>query len=151
MDVLDRFWQKVDKSGDCWVWAASTSRGYGTFRVGDRLVPAHRFSYQTEVGPIPDGLFLDHHCHNRACVNPAHLEPVTHKKNAERLKGPRANSSSGVRGVSWDKEIKKWRVHVRHNSKAHYGGLFTDLAEAEQAAIALREKLFGNDPVRLAS
>lgn len=84
MTPAERFWSKVDTSGDCWVWLAGrSSGGYGKFRLSRprRMVSAHRFSYEQVVRPIPEGLTLDHLCRNRACVNPAHLEPVSHREN----------------------------------------------------------------------
>lgn len=82
---MERFWNKVDKSGDCWEWQATKTRsGYGHFRVGNKLVSAHRFAYELEIGKIPDGLVIDHLCRNRSCVNPKHLEPVTSKINSLR-------------------------------------------------------------------
>jgi hypothetical protein len=80
------------------------------------------------------------------CVNPEHLQPVTAKKNSERRKGAHCDSKSGVRGVGWKRG--KWQVLVTHNYIAHYGGVFDDVAEAEQAAIALRQKLYGTDEFR---
>jgi hypothetical protein len=76
-----RFWAKVDKTGDCWVWTASTFRermGYGKFQVGSsradaRADYAHRVSYEMHYGPIPDGLFVCHRCDNPPCVRPDHL------------------------------------------------------------------------------
>lgn len=89
--VEERFWPKVDRSGGddaCWPWLAHRAwNGYGEFRMPlktGKLVKAHRFSYELIVGPVSDGLDLDHTCRNRACCNPKHLEPVTRKTNARR-------------------------------------------------------------------
>ncbi len=86
----DRFWAKVDKSaGDsgCWPWTAWAKGGYGRFWTGAREVPAHRVAYELLVGPIPDGLEIDHLCRNHGCCNPLHLEPVTHAENTKRGSG----------------------------------------------------------------
>lgn len=85
-DQDERFWEKVDKSGDCWLWTASTTWGYGAFRTRAPRdwVKAHRYSYERLVGPIPVGLQLDHLCRNRRCVRPDHLEPVTQRENLMR-------------------------------------------------------------------
>jgi len=78
----ERFWARVEKTETCWLWTASTQgRGYGAMWNGERMILAHRWAYQSLVGPIPEGLELDHLCRVRNCVNPAHLEPVTRKEN----------------------------------------------------------------------
>lgn len=85
---MNRFWSKVDRTDTCWLWTASTDRsGYGQFRVAGKTVLAHRFAYEAEAGPIPDGLQLDHLCRVRHCVNPAHLEAVTPAVNNLRAPG----------------------------------------------------------------
>lgn len=84
--VADRFWAKVDKTETCWLWTAgSFSRGYGRFTLSHgKYVSAHRWAFEHLMGPIPEGLDLDHLCRTPACVNPAHLEPVTHAENVRR-------------------------------------------------------------------
>jgi hypothetical protein len=76
-----RFWEHVEKTPYCWLWTGSLDRhGYGKVGAhGEGL--AHRLSYVLNVGPIPEGLTLDHLCRNPRCVNPAHLEPVTGREN----------------------------------------------------------------------
>lgn len=83
-----RFFAKVEKTDACWLWtAAKNNMGYGVFSVGGSLVLAHRFSYERNVGPIASGLTLDHLCRVPLCVNPEHLEPVTHAENVARGEG----------------------------------------------------------------
>lgn len=85
-----RFWAKVEKTNACWLWQGTKSAdGYGRFRVSEnkRLEAAHRYAYGLLVGPIPEGLTLDHLCRNPGCVNPDHLEPVTLRENILRSDG----------------------------------------------------------------
>lgn len=100
----ERFWSKVNRDGlvpsykpelgPCWIWSGLLKKGYGSFfirSVGHRSIgrrsirrPAHQVSYEMLVGPIPNGKELDHLCRVPACVNPSHLEPVTHGENNRR-------------------------------------------------------------------
>lgn len=88
----ERFWERVDRTNPeaCWEWTGSrTAGGYGHLRrPGGKYDYSHRVSYEMSVGPIPDGLVIDHLCRNRACCNPAHLEPVPHQTNVSRGLAP---------------------------------------------------------------
>lgn len=81
--TASRFWAKVDRRGtdECWPWMAAIVDGYGVFKLAGRQRKAHRITFESMVGPVPDGMQLDHLCRNRACCNPAHLEPVTCRDN----------------------------------------------------------------------
>lgn len=85
----ERFTSKfvVSKETGCWNWIAGKSKGYGAFTIKKRVVAAHRVSYETHKGVIADGMEIDHLCLNRSCVNPEHLEQVTHKENCLRAFG----------------------------------------------------------------
>lgn len=72
-------------SGFCWDWQGYVCpAGYGRVKIDGRAHQAHRWTYQQLVGPIPDGLVLDHLCRNRRCCNPDHVEPVTDAENVRR-------------------------------------------------------------------
>lgn len=92
--VRDDIWSRVDATGDCWQWTGDKSRSasgayYGIISTanGDRRTRtgAHRFVYELLVGPVPEGLQIDHLCRNTLCVNPDHLEPVSGTVNINRM------------------------------------------------------------------
>lgn len=94
------FWAHVvPGNGDCWGWDSTHLDGYGQYRITEnrrrRTVAAHRYSYEQLIGPIPAGLELDHLCRNRGCVNPYHLDPVTHAVNAAR--SPLMGKANGLK------------------------------------------------------
>lgn len=82
-----RFWSKCtpEPNSGCWLWfGARSDQGYGVIRIDWELRYAHRLAYERLVGAIPHALDIDHRCRNRACCNPAHLEPVTRAVNLAR-------------------------------------------------------------------
>ena len=78
-----RFERQVEK-GDHWLWTGQVRGEYPVFMVDGRKVSVHRWSYETFVGPIPDGMQVDHLCGITRCVRPEHLEPVTPRENSLR-------------------------------------------------------------------
>lgn len=143
-----RFWSKVNKdaTGGCWSWEASTSTdGYGQIRVNGRAKTVHRLSWEWANGAIPDGMFIDHRCHNRRCVNPEHLRLVTNAQNMQHQAHAPSNNTSGARGVSWAKDRQAWRAYARLNNRLYFGGYHSTVEAADRAARALRAQLFTHD------
>lgn len=92
LNLWERFWSRAHEREDgCWIWDGTVDRlGYGWISYESRLRLVHRYAYEMLVEPIPDGMSIDHLCRNRDCVNPAHMEVVTHKENVHRGVGPTA-------------------------------------------------------------
>jgi hypothetical protein len=108
-DTLVRFWEKVETTDTCWLWRGGPKDPgvYGQFTLHGRQELAHRFAYESLVGPIPSRHTLDHLCRNPRCVNPEHLEPVTHRENILRGTSPAAANARKThcpRGHPYDEE-----------------------------------------------
>lgn len=139
-----RFWGKVNKHtpNGCWEWGGSKTDGYGDIKVNGKTVKAHRVAYELSVGPIPDGKHLDHVCHNRACVNPAHIRVATNTQNSRnRLLG--SSNTSGLKGVSWHVESRKWVSRIGVNGRVLYLGLFNTPESAHEAYCKAAREYFG--------
>ena len=99
--LMQRICQNIRICSDgCWYWMGSLDHyGYGTLGAsiskGKKTLKAHRLSYEMFVGSIPQGLHLDHLCSNKRCVNPEHLEPVTHSGNMQRMAMRRTRCKNG--------------------------------------------------------
>lgn len=99
----------------CWLWNGGVaSNGYTYYYVSGIKTGAHRFSYQMNVGPIPDGLTLDHLCRVRHCVNPEHLEAVTLRVNILRGNGPAAIHARQTHCIHGH-EFTVENTRIRHN------------------------------------
>lgn len=120
----ERFWEKVaapDANG-CLNWARPLDRyGYGNFWLCGFRHKAHRAAWLLLRGPIPDGLELDHLCRNPACVNPDHLEPVTHLVNMRRGLSGAANKAKThcPQGHEYTEENIKWYQGRRYCRECH--------------------------------
>lgn len=122
--VEQKFWSKALIGDGCWEWqAARYSNGYGKFAYGGRGRLAHVVAYEWLVGPVPEGMELDHVCRNRACIKPApeHLEPVTHRENVRRgmgWSGRHARQTHCVNGHEFSPENTSIRPNGSRNCMA---------------------------------
>jgi len=137
---MERFWSKVEKTDSCWLWIAARDRkaGYGTIGYQGKVVKAHRLAYEMLVGPIPSDREIDHLCRVRNCVNPEHLELVTHAENMRR----RPPTTHCVNGHEYDeanthidkrgaKDCRKCNViHVREWRQRQKLLILTDVSQS---------------------
>lgn len=150
MNALERFWSRVDKSGDCWTWTGGKiKQGYGNFypKPGVGGILAHRFAYATYVGELLPGMVIDHLCRNRLCVNPEHLEQVTNLENLRRGLGYRLQNgmdNSCLKGHEYTPENT-----YRHPQFPHRVRCRECAREADRARSPGPRKLNAIDPKRV--
>lgn len=130
-----RFWPKVKIRVGCWEWVGSKDRlGYGRINSGGHTgtpILAHRLAYESTIGPIPEGMDLDHKCNNPSCVNPDHLRPCTHAENM-RNQAP-ARGISGLKGACWDRSRKSWISTITVDGVHLHLGRFKTKEDAHMA------------------
>lgn len=118
--VEPRFWHYVAPMMDdrgCWEWTGTRMDfGHGQFSVNGKHRLAHRVSYELIVGPIPEGLTLDHLCRNPSCVNPRHLEPVPQRTNVLRGISPPADHARQTR-CGYGHEFSPENTRVSKNGR----------------------------------
>jgi len=115
---MDRFKSKFEVSDSgCWIWRAALDRhGYGEFWFDGKLRRAHRVSYELYVGPIPDGMTVDHLCFTPACVNPSHMQIVTMPANSRRQRS--ALKEVCVNGHPYDHTNTYYRPNGQRDCRA---------------------------------
>lgn len=134
----ESFAARVKPQGECVIWTGSINdSGYGKIWDGYKTVRAHRYAWERKNGPIPDGMFIDHKCHNPACVKVSHLRLAKQSENNAHRNGPTSTSTSGVRNVY--PQGVRWRVIV----KRHEFGTYDTIEEAAEVAAQARHDLFG--------
>lgn len=138
----EAFLSRISESGDCLVWTGpTTEEGYGTMQAEARQVFTHRYAWERANGPIPDGMHIDHMCFNTSCVKAEHLRAVRPGHNNQNRSGADRGSASGIRNVNRSTLGRPWDVRMQVDGVTYSAGKFSDIGEAEAAAIALRRKV----------
>jgi hypothetical protein len=134
-----RFWAKVNKDGPvptnqpdlgpCWLWTATlNTSGYGHIWTGDRYVLAHRWAYISLRGPISADVEIDHLCQVKRCVNPGHMELVSHGENLRRsavcewTAAKRRARTHCIHGHAYDEANTYWYHNARICRTCHIAG-----------------------------
>lgn len=141
--IEERLALRSERRGSCLVWTGATwVGGYGIVRFGGRNVATHRAAWESENGPIPEGMEIDHVCGNRPCLEVSHLRLSTRKQNVEYLTGLKSNNRTGMRGVDLAASGKRWTARIRHEGVSMHLGTFDTAEEADAAVRAKRAELF---------
>lgn len=142
MSLDDRIEPRITRRDDgCWSWRGWHNHGYALLSQKDgHHIRIHRWMYEKYVGPLVDGLVIDHICGNRGCVNPGHLRQITNQGNVEHFTKPvRSHNTSGFRGVRFHAHSGLWTASVMVKGKL-YLTYHKTIEEAAEAAVELRRQ-----------
>jgi hypothetical protein len=136
----------ADANG-CRMWTAGgNSNGYGVFNIVRNGVRRSRYAHRTSAvrafGVFDEDLLVDHICHQRRCVTPEHLRLVTNSGNQQNRRGANSRSASGVRGVWWIRQAKRYMGEVRTSHGILRTPYCKTLEEAEERVVAIRREAF---------
>lgn len=137
-DPEEAFAARTEWRGDCLIWTGATDRlGYTSIQVAGTVQSAHRYAWEREHGPIPEGKYVDHSCHNPSCVNVEHLRLATPQENSRNKRGARSDNPLGVRGVFMVGDRYGARVNNVHL------GVFDTLEAAASTAASTAAEWYG--------
>lgn len=140
----ESFEARTERQGDCLIWTGGlTSNGYGSMHYSGKAGYAHRYAWEVENGPVPDGSLVDHVCHNKRCVEVRHLRLATKSQNGAHRASAPANSVTGIRGVSRASSGTKWMAQVTIRPGVRKTRLYESIDEAAKAVKEWREDYFG--------
>lgn len=139
----ERFWAYVEKGDGCWTWTGPAMGDYGCMMYKRITKGSHRWAYEFLVGEIPDGMLIDHACGNAKCVNPEHLRLATWAENSRNRKQNTAPTKSGVKGVQWNPDKRKWQARIKCNYVNYFLGYYDDIEDAAMAYAEGAKKYHG--------
>lgn len=131
--IAERFWEKVWKTNGCWLWLGSSDKkGYGRISYKLKPVLAHRISFELHCGPIPEGMWVLHHCDNSACVNPKHLFLGTSLDNVRDMI---------KKGRSWTQKDRAAAVKNGHKSRKYLPHIFGEAQHSSKLTVVKVKKI----------
>lgn len=143
-DPEEAFQAGTERRGDCLIWTRSLSvKGYGELRVKGTLISAHRYAWERQHGPIPDGTHVDHRYHcDTACCEISHLRSATPGQNNSNRSGAERNRLHKLpRNI--DANGKGYSVRITSKGRRFYLGTYATVEEASVVAEQSRASIFG--------